>query len=216
MTEKGVRARRKADRPRQILEAAFEEFVQHGYSATRLEDVAARAGVTKGTIYVYFENKEALFVSMATDMSRRHFLDLGSSVEAIEETGPAFMKRFLVLFRDKVIADRRMGEVLRLLIAEAPRFPNLLEQHYDEFWRPLIERVAMWLREGQANGTLRRSGIVDFPEMMLGPTMLLQIWLLLFADRNPVDIAAYFDAHLDFALNGLLSRTQPPLSDIVE
>lgn len=65
---RSVRARRKFERPGEILEAAFEEFVENGYAGTRLEDVAARAGVTKGTIYFYFESKEDVFASMVREL----------------------------------------------------------------------------------------------------------------------------------------------------
>ena len=65
-----ARRRRKADRPKEILEAAFEEFSRNGYAATTLDQVAVRAGVTKGTIYVYFENKEHLFISMVRELTK--------------------------------------------------------------------------------------------------------------------------------------------------
>ena len=67
---KGARARRKAERPGEILEAAFEEFAQRGFAATRLEDIAERAGVTRGAVYFYFENKEEVFVAMVRELSR--------------------------------------------------------------------------------------------------------------------------------------------------
>lgn len=197
------RVRRKADRPGEIVEAAFEEFVKRGYEATRLEDIAARAGVTKGTIYVYFENKEALFVSMVTQISREHVSSLARELDAITQTGPDFMRPFLTLFSARIARHDRMTEVLRLLIAEAPRFPKLVDQHFDEFIAPILARVERWLAEGQADGTLRRSGLVNIPEMILGPTMMLQIWMLLFANRRPIDIATYCDTQLDFILNGV-------------
>jgi AcrR family transcriptional regulator len=204
--KKQGRARRKADRPGEIIEAAFEEFVKQGYAATRLEDIAARAGITKGTIYVYFENKEALFVSMVTGISREHVAGLAREVEAITQTGPDFMRPFLTLFCERIAGHDRMTEVLRLLIAEAPRFPKLVDQHFDEFIKPMVERVGRWLAEGEADGTLRCSGLVNIPEMILGPTMMLQIWMLLFANRRPIDVAAYCETQLDFTLNGIRPR----------
>src|SRR6202023_3996514 len=68
-----ARRRRKADRPKEILEAAFEEFSRNGYATTTLDQVAVRAGVTKGTIYVYFENKEHLFISMVRELTKATF-----------------------------------------------------------------------------------------------------------------------------------------------
>src|SRR5882757_1294467 len=78
------RARRKAERPAEILDAAFEEFVKHGYAATRLEDVAKLAGVTKGTIYFYFETKERVFDEMIRHKSQAFFPELGSYAEKLD------------------------------------------------------------------------------------------------------------------------------------
>jgi AcrR family transcriptional regulator len=200
---KTTRERRKAARPGEIIEAAFQEFVKHGFSATRLDDVAARAGVTKGTIYVYFDSKEALFVAMITEMSREHFDHLAREIEAIDCVGLEFIKPFLKLFCDKLSTDDRTREVFRLLIAEAPRFPGLVDQHYEQFILPLTSRLQSWLKAGQTSGALRASNVARFPELILGPTMALQIWMLLFANRKPIDIPAYFDALLDFTLDGL-------------
>jgi AcrR family transcriptional regulator len=202
------RSRRKADRPGEIVEAAFEEFVKRGYAATRLEDIAARAGVTKGTIYVYFENKEALFVSTVTEISRTQLTDLARDIDAITQTGPDFMKPFLTLFCERLAGHHRMSEVLRLLIAEAPRFPSLIDRHFEEFIQPILARIERWLAEGQADGTLRRSGLENLPEMILGPAMMLQISRLLFANRRPIDVAAYCATQLDFTLNGIRPRSE--------
>jgi len=99
-----------------------------------------------------------------------------------------------------------MSEVLRLLIAEAPRFPELIDRHHEAFIRPILARIERWLAEGQAEGTLRPTGLANLPEMILGPAMVLQISMLLFANRRPIDVAAYCEAQLDFTLNGIRPR----------
>ena len=97
------RARRKAERPGEILDAAFEEFIKRGYAATRLEDVAERAGVTKGTIYFYFETKERVFEEMIRHMSRPMFSELNEFIATL--TGPFHTRlRSLIGFLYKRIA----------------------------------------------------------------------------------------------------------------
>jgi AcrR family transcriptional regulator len=202
----GVRARRKAERPGEILDAAFEEFVQKGYPATRLEDVAARAGVTKGTIYVYFDNKESLFVSMVRELTRpihEQVVDFAAHQGSTSDFLRAFL-RFLY----QVMADNpRSREVFRLLIAEASRFPELVDQHFQECMAPIVGIVRDGLAKGVTRGDIRHAPAVELPEVLLGPAMALTIWIMLFSDRKPMDTARYFEAHLDLLLNGLLPRT---------
>ena len=105
------RARRKAERPAEILDAAFEEFVKNGYAATRLEDVAARANVTKGTIYFYFETKERVFDEMIRHKSRAFFPELGSYAETLEGS---YTSRLHAL-----VVARRLAACVRLRRAGA-------------------------------------------------------------------------------------------------
>src|ERR1700674_5890393 len=84
MSATDARRRRKADRPKEILEAAFEEFSRNGYASTTLDQIAERAGVTKGTIYVYFENKEHLFISMVREITKSTFDTVHGMLETHE------------------------------------------------------------------------------------------------------------------------------------
>jgi AcrR family transcriptional regulator len=206
----GVRARRKAERPGEILEAAFEEFVQKGYAATRLEDVAARAGVTKGTIYVYFANKEALFVSLVRELTQPIHAEVEAFLTTSRESTPDFLRTYLRFLYGLIANNQRSREVLRLLIAEASRFPELVDQHYQECMGPVIELVRDGLRNGAQRGEIRDAPAIDQPEVLLGPAMSLSVWLLLFSNRKPIDMDRYFEAHIDLLLNGLLPRPASP------
>jgi AcrR family transcriptional regulator len=202
-----VRARRKAERPGEILEAAFEEFVQKGYAATRLEDVAARAGVTKGTIYFYFENKESVFVAMVRELSQPVHIQAEEFVASNQATAPDFLRAYLRLLYRIIATDPRAREVLRLLIAEAGRFPELIDEHYRNFMGPAVERLRQALAEGAAKGEIRQSPALEFPELLLAPSLSLNIWMLLFSDRKPLDLDRHFEASVDLLLNGLLPRS---------
>jgi len=200
-----ARARRKAERPGEILDAAFEEFVQRGYAATRLEDIAARAGVTKGTIYVYFESKERVFEALVHDLEN----SLRQQVEPFfEDRGPPTAQSIradLTMLYRVCANDRRGRELLRLLIAEAVRFPDLVDEHYRNLVGPMFEMLGQRLRQGVASGVFRPTPAVNFPELLLGPALSLHVWKLLFSDRKPLDAEQHFEAALDLILRGLLA-----------
>jgi AcrR family transcriptional regulator len=205
----GVRARRKAERPGEILEAAFEEFVQNGYAATRLEDVAARVGVTKGTIYFYFENKEQLFVAMVRELSRPVHRQAEEFAALNSSTAPEFLRAYLCFLYRIIATDPRGREILRLLIAEASRFPELIDEHHQNFMGPVVRRLRQILDDGNAKGEIRPSSVLEFPELLLAPALSLNIWMLLFSDRRPIDLDRHFEIAVDLLLNGLLPRATP-------
>lgn len=198
-----IRARRKAERPSEILEAAFEEFALHGYAATRLEDVAARAGVTKGTIYVYFENKERVFEALVqqrgNDMRERlapFFEDRGDpTIETIRED-------LLFLFQ-ACSDDLRQQELLRMLISEATRFPAVVDAHFESVFDPVIEKLRERLKRAAELGNIRSAPVLEYPEMLMSPALSMHICRLLFAERWPLDAVRYFEASVDLLLNGL-------------
>lgn len=202
-----VRARRKAERPGEILEAAFEEFVQKGYAATRLEDVAARAGVTKGTIYFYFENKEQVFVAMVREFSRPVHVQAEEFAASNSARAPEFLRAYLCFLYRIIATDPRGREILRLLIAEAGRFPELIDEHHQNFIGPVVRRLRESLEEGTAKGEIRQSSVLEFPELLLAPALSLNIAMLLFSDRRPINMERHFEIAVDLLLNGLLPRS---------
>ncbi len=202
----GVRARRKAERPGEILQAAFEEFVDKGYAATRLEDVAARAGVTKGTIYFYFETKENLFVTMVRELSRPIHQELEGFLGDHKGTTREFVRAYLGFIYKVIAEDAHFREILRLLIAEAHRFPALVDEHDQRCGTPIVEHLRQRLEEGANRGEIRSAGLPDYPQIILGPALLLSVTMLLFSDRKTLDAERYFEAHVDLVLNGLLPR----------
>lgn len=200
------RARRKAERPSEILDAAFEEFVVHGYAATRLEDVAARAGVTKGTIYFYFDTKERVFEEMVRHKSQS-FLP-GLKDYALTLPGSAIERlRGLIAFTYGHIAENRESrEILRFLIAEGGRFPDLVDRHHDEFVAPIIDQFREVIEQGVAAGEFRDAPAAGFTEIVMSPAVLLSLWSLLFGTRKEVDFAAFTEASVDLLLRGLVKR----------
>ncbi len=205
-TRPDTRRRRKAERPQEILEAAFAEFSRNGYATTTLERIAERAGVTKGTIYVYFENKEHLFISMVQEFTK-------GAQEIVQEmydthdgsTADLLRAQFSFIYQH-IVEDRRRREVVRMLIAEASRFPKLADRYFDEILRPCLDRLKQAIQRGVDRGEIRKSSIVDLPQVVIAPIALVDLWLMMFDNRQPLDLKAYFDAHLEMVLNGLLAK----------
>jgi AcrR family transcriptional regulator len=197
------RTRRKAERPAEILDAAFEEFAQHGYAATRLEDVAARASVTKGTIYFYFETKERVFDEMIRHKSQAFFPELESYAGKLEGSYNARLRALMVFVYRRIAEDRASRETLRFLIAEGSRFPDLVDRHYDEFMQPMIEQFRKLIEAGVAAGEFRASPASTFTEIVMSPAMLLSVWSLLFGTRKQFDVAVFTDASIDLLMKGI-------------
>jgi AcrR family transcriptional regulator len=201
-----TRRRRKAERPQEILEAAFVEFSRNGYAMTTLDRVAERAGVTKGTIYVYFENKEHLFISMVREVTKAALDTVHEMLETHEGTTADLLRAQFSFIYQHIVEDRRRREVLRMLIAEAPRFPELADRYHQEILRPCLDMLRQAIRRGMDRGEFRISAIVDLPQIVIAPIALVDIWMMMFDDRQPLDMKAYFNAHLDLVLNGLLAK----------
>jgi AcrR family transcriptional regulator len=203
------RERRKAERPAEILDAAFEEFVKTGYAATRLEDVAARAGVTKGTVYFYFDTKERVFDEMVRHKSQALFPELESYAEKLEGSYTSRLQALVAFVYRRIAEDRASRETLRFLIAEGTRFPDLIDRHYEEFVRPVIDQFQKLIEAGIASGEFRSSSPAsEFTEkIVMSPALLLALWSLLFGSRKTIDVAAFTDASFDLLMRGLAAST---------
>jgi AcrR family transcriptional regulator len=206
-TRPETRRRRKAERPQEIVEAAFAEFSRNGYATTTLDQIAERAGVTKGTIYVYFENKEHLFISMVREITKTTFDTVEEMFESHKGSTAELLRAQFSFFYQHIVEDRRRRDVLRMLIAEAPRFPELADRYYQEIIRPCLDLLKQAIQRGVDRGEIRKSSITDSPQVVIAPIALVDMWMMMFDDRQPLDLKAYFDAHLELVLNGLLAKS---------
>jgi AcrR family transcriptional regulator len=201
------RRRRKAERPQEILEAAFTEFSRNGYATTTLDRIAERAGVTKGTIYVYFASKEHLFISMVQEFTKAAHETVQQMYETHEGSTADLLRAQFSFIYQHIVEDKRRREVVRMLIAEAPRFPELADRYHEEILRPCLDMLRQAIQRGVDRGEIRKSRIVDSPQVVIAPIALVDLWMMMFEERQPLDLKAYFDAHLDLVLNGLLAKS---------
>jgi AcrR family transcriptional regulator len=188
------REARSAARREAILAAALDEFSLRGFEAARLDDVARRAGVAKGTIYLYFRDKESLF----QELIRAMLTPLVGTIEALGKADlpmNAIADHIADLFVRQVYETRRK-DVIRLMIAEGPRFPKLAEFYYREVLSRIIAAVRALLARAAARGEVP-SGLVDFPQIIAAPGLIAIIWSGLFERFEPLDVRAMMKTHLD-------------------
>ena len=204
-TRRETRRRRKAERPQEIIEAAFCEFSRNGYETTTLERIAERAGVTKGTIYVYFESKEHLFISMVREFTRVAQENVRELYETHDGSTAELLRAQFDLIYQHLVKDKRRREVVRMLIAQSSRFPELADRYYDEILRPCLDMLKQVIQRGVDRGEIRQSAVVASPQVVIAPIALVDLWMMMFGDRQPLDLKVYFEAHLELVLNGLLA-----------
>ncbi|QCM12572.1 TetR/AcrR family transcriptional regulator [Agrobacterium tumefaciens] len=198
-----TRAEQKIQRPLQILDAAFEEFTKRGFTATRVEDIAERVGVTKGTVYVYFETKEALFEAMIRHASA----PFQAAFKAYERNSddPAEELRLLLEFLfDTLVDNRRMRELFRLIVAEGAKFPDLIDQHHDVFIAPIFARINGILEDGVAKKRFRANS-PELAKVVMSPMVGTLVFRLIFDDRRILDRQAVLKVHLELIMRGLLA-----------
>ena len=183
------------DRRRQILDAALDVFAEHGYAAARLEDVAARAGVAKGTIYLYFADKRTLFMELARAAAAPMIERIGELAVA-DAPIDQLLRLLAARFQAEVLGTRRK-EVFRLVIAEAGRFPEIAEFYH----RDIVSRMLPLLREVLVRAARRgelRVGIEQaLPHLFIAPFFMSIIWDGLFGSIEPLDTHALLSAHID-------------------
>jgi AcrR family transcriptional regulator len=189
-----ARKARSLDRRDAILAAALDEFSSRGFEAARLDDVARRAGVAKGTIYLYFRDKESLF----QELIRAMLTPLVGTIEAMGEADlplPALADRIVELFVREVYETRRK-DVVRLMISEGRRFPKLAEFYYREVLSRIIAAVRSLLRRAAARGEVPE-GLAEFPQIIAAPGLVAIIWSGLFERFEPLDVRKMMKTHVD-------------------
>ncbi|MFZ0960953.1 MAG: TetR/AcrR family transcriptional regulator [Terriglobia bacterium] len=198
------RQEKKLHRQEEILAAAFNVFAAHGYEATRIDDVARQAGIAKGTIYLYFRDKERLFRAVVRSLVQVRF---DSALASFQGTGEQLLREMLSRMYRRVVKNEKARAIVRMLIAESGRFPQLAEIYHREIIAPGLKMVRRALLHGIASGEFRKTAAVEFPQVLVAPGVLAIMWKLLQGERHRLDLDAYSKAHLEFLLNSL--RKQP-------
>jgi AcrR family transcriptional regulator len=196
--------RRKEARPQEILDAALTCFARKGFAATRMDDIALSAGVTKGTIYLYFENKEAVFKALVRE-------SIGTQVTQMLENARAFEGASRDLLRTVITT---VGEFLRtsdrvvlpkIILAEAGNFPELARFYREEVIDKGLSAMSAVIARGIERGEFRKVDPQHAARLCIAPVLLTAVWRTTFAqfDSAPYDYQGFLETHLDVLLRGL-------------
>jgi AcrR family transcriptional regulator len=190
------RAERAAERRGAIIEAAMDEFIARGFAATRLDDVAKRAGVAKGTIYLHFKDKESMFEELIrtaiVPMINRLWGTPPQPGASVRDMVEGFAKTFI-----EEVATTRRGDLVRLIVAEGPRFPEVADFYYREVVSRGLGGMRALIELGIARGEIKQKNLARFPQIMVAPALIAVIWQSLFSRHAPLDALEMFRVHLD-------------------
>ncbi|HKE89478.1 MAG TPA: TetR/AcrR family transcriptional regulator [Gemmatimonadales bacterium] len=199
--------RRKDARPEEIVNAALEEFVERGFAATRLEDVARRAGVTKGTLYLYFKNKEALFKAVVRQTIVPVIAQGESTAQSFKGSARELLEQ-LVREYWRLVYETSLAGIPKLMISEAANFPQLTRFYYDEVVTRGHRLLGSVIERGMKNGEFRKVDVPSATKLALSPLMHATIASRAFAQCMPegFDVRKYLDTHIDLYLHGIANR----------
>lgn len=189
------REEKSAARREAILAAALNEFSARGFAAARLDDVAKRAGVAKGTIYLHFRDKEALFQEIVRSL-------MGPFVGTVELAFNAniplrtLADQVVELFVREVFGTRRK-DVIRLMMTEGPRFPKLAEFYYREVLSRVFNAARKRLQRAVDSGELSHKVLVRYPQLIAAPGIMAIIWSGLFDRFEPLDAREVLQAQMN-------------------
>jgi AcrR family transcriptional regulator len=195
----GARAERSTARREAILAAALDEFAASGFAGTRLDDVARRAGVAKGTIYLHFEDKETLFQELVRSALSPFVATLESAPDLPLR---AVAEMLIATFVREVFATRRK-DIIRLVLAEGRRFPKVAEFYYREVVGRAMATVRTRVRRAVERGEISNDALARFPQLLIAPALVAVIWDGLFDRFEPLDVEALMRTHFELLFEAL-------------
>ena len=177
-----------------ILDAALEEFTARGYEAARLDDVAKRAGVAKGTIYLYFADKEALFQDLVRSMVHP-VLGTLEHLREVDIPARVLVEGMLNTFVREILGTRRK-DIVRLIFSEGTRFPAIAEFYHREVIARVLAIIRPILKRAAERGELPDDSLARFPQLIIAPGLVAIMWSALFAKYEPLDVPEMMRAHV--------------------
>lgn len=199
-------SRRKQARPAEIVDAAIDEFVAHGFAGTRLTEVARRAGVAKGTLYLYFATKEDLFRAAAQHALATN-LDFLGKVAGFDGS----IARLVPMLLQRAaggLADSRIPAIMRMVVAESRAFPDLARIWHDEVVARVLALLTRLIAEAQARGEVRAGDPKLLAMSIAGPMVLGVLFREVFGAESPFapDLETLASQHAEVVLRGLMVR----------
>ena len=199
--------RRKDARPEEISAAALDLFVERGYAGTRLDDVATRAGVSKGTVYLYFASKEDLFKAVVREGLVSPITEFRSAVLEYHQGSTFELLRMMVHGWWERIGATRISGIPKLILAESRNFPEIAKFYFEEVVEPGQAVLEAIVARGIASGEFRRVDPRDTGTLLIAPLLLLALWRNSLGHFQPggVDVRRVLDAHLEMVRHALVA-----------
>jgi AcrR family transcriptional regulator len=197
--------RRKDARPHELLAAAVDLFVERGFASTRLEDVARRAGVSKGTLYLYFENKEDLFKAVVRNSIVPALGEAELSIAEFDGHSTDLLRGIIHHWWQRLGATKTSG-IIKLVMAEAGNFPELGKFYQQEVISRTTAMISNMLERAIARGEFRCVNVTMVTQVVIAPLLMLITWKHSVGpcERAELDPHAFIDTFLDVTLQGLL------------
>ena len=198
----GKREQQKEARRIAIIDAALEEFTAQGFTATKLDDVAIRAGIGKGTIYLYFDSKESLFEEV---VRRNLFPGRDNAIRNFEAFEGSASDQLVTHFRNMAafMQNDKIPPLIAMVLGEAARFPKLSRFFYDEMILQSQHIIRGIIARGIASGEFRSGADRVHNQILIAPVLLGSIWNLQFGTMAPIDMQDYMEVHIDNMLRAL-------------
>lgn len=203
------RRRRKEARPSEIVRAALHLFALRGFAATRLDDVATQAGISKGTLYLYFANKDALFRAVVEESVLPNIEAVELAVGAYD--GPTIDLMRAMIDRFSRVIESEVGCVPKIVISEAGNFPAVARWYADTVVKRGLAVLARILERGVTRGEFRKVDIPRTLPLLVAPFLMLAQWRHSLAPHVDLqfDVRAVLDQHLDFVVRALAPEKNP-------
>jgi AcrR family transcriptional regulator len=193
--------RRKEDRPQEITEAALQAFAKKGYAATRVDDVAKRAGVSKGLLYLYFKTKEELFKSVVRSFVVPRIETLSRIIESSDMSSEEFLRGPFLDFA-RQLPGSPVGVIVRLMIAEGPKHPDLVQFYWDNVVSRGMAMITELLQRGVRSGEFRDTAVARQPILFDMPVLVSIIFTLLFG-KERLDSRLLIETQIDLLITHL-------------
>jgi len=203
--------RRKEARPGDIVAAALQVFAERGFAAAKLDEIANRAGVSKGTLYLYFDSKEALFRAVVRDVVVPNVEAVKAALLATDMSLSAMVRAFLPRFAE-IVTRLPIGAVAKMVIGESRNFPELAKVWHDNVVLKAVGLLADLLERAQARGEVRAGDPRIQAFSIMGPMLIGVLWRETFTPVGgaAIDLAAVARQHAETVLGGLLTREETP------
>jgi AcrR family transcriptional regulator len=203
--------RRKLARPSEILDAAVAVFAEKGFAAARMEDIARRAGVTKGTIYLYFQGKEDVFKTLARESIGQTIAANAAIARQFEGPSSDLIRTVLSAIANLVLTSDRIV-LPKIIISEAGNFPELARFYREEVVDRGLALMTGIVERGIARGEFRKLPGDHVARLCITPILFIVLWRTTFArfDATPIDVNAFIQTHIDILLKGLAPEGKQP------